>query len=330
MNHTPIPVLIGLDWGTSSLRAQLIGTHGAVLETRSRPWGIMHLPDGDFGAAFREVVGDWRERWPKAPAIAAGMVGSRDGWREVPYVECPADVSKVAAAMLSVDSGCGALHIVPGVIQRGRLPNVLRGEETQVFGALALQPALADRAWLVLPGTHSKWVTVRDSRLEHFSTYMTGELFAVLRDHSILGRPAANQGPQDASGPEVSEASANAFRLGLAIARDSGAEGVSGRLFTARSLFLTGELSARASLDYLSGLLIGEELRSVVAGLNGVACPPLILIGEGALCDRYRDALAFFGISDVRVLEHAARAGLWRIAGAAGLIDVQTTANTRS
>lgn len=330
MNDTPIPVLIGLDWGTSSLRAQLLGAHGAVLETRARPWGIMHLPDGDFSAAFREIVGDWRERWPKVPAIAAGMVGSRGGWREVPYVECPADVGRIAAAMLRLDSGCGPLHIVPGVMQGGRLPNVLRGEETQVFGALALEPRLADRAVLVLPGTHSKWVSVRDSRLEHFSTYMTGELFAVLRDHSILGRPALGPGAQDEPGEAGGKAGADAFRLGVANARDSGAEGAGGRLFTARSLWLTGELSARASLDYLSGLLIGEELRSVVAGLNGAACPPLVLLGETALCDRYRHALDFFGITDVRVMEHATRAGLWRIAAAAGLVDVQTTAHIRS
>lgn len=308
---TATPHLIGLDWGTSSLRAQLFDDQGTVLETRSRPWGIMHVPDGDFAAAYRTLVGDWREAQPNLPAIACGMVGSRGGWREVPYAECPADVHSLAAGLLRLDTGCGELHLVPGVMQRGDLPNVLRGEETQVFGALELEPDLSAEALLVLPGTHSKWVRVRDGRLTDFATYMTGELFAVLHEHSILGRPASEAGPA---------ASAEAFRLGLTTARDAGAEGLFGRLFTARSRVLAGELGAAHSLDYLSGLLIGEELRSQVAALKGAPCPPLVLIGDAALCQRYRDALALFDIHQVRLLEQATRAGLWRLAQAAGLL----------
>ncbi|TWI49313.1 2-dehydro-3-deoxygalactonokinase [Pseudomonas duriflava] len=315
MNETATPRLIGLDWGTSSLRAYLLGENGEVLDTRSKPWGILHTPDGDFSQAFRELVGDWREQWPSVPAVAAGMIGSRQGWREVSYVECPADVESLAKGLLTFDSGCGELSLIPGVMQRGALPNVLRGEETQIFGALDLEPALAEHALLVLPGTHSKWATIRNHRIDHFSTYMTGELFAVLREHSILGQPAREEG---------SEPSAEAFQRGLINARDSGAEGVIGRLFTTRSLFLAGDLPARHSLDYLSGLLIGEELRSVVANLNGSACPPLVLIGDPALCRRYQDALAFFDITDVRLLEQATRTGLWRIALAAGLVAAES------
>ncbi|WP_286789134.1 MULTISPECIES: 2-dehydro-3-deoxygalactonokinase [unclassified Pseudomonas] len=315
MNETATPRLIGLDWGTSSLRAYLLGDNGQILDTRSQPWGILHTPEGDFAKAFRELVGDWRAQWPSVPAIAAGMIGSRQGWREVPYVDCPADVGSLAKGLLTFDSGCGELSLIPGVMQRGALPNVLRGEETQIFGALELEPALADHALLVLPGTHSKWATIRGSRLDHFSTYMTGELFAVLREHSILGRPAREEG---------SEPSNDAFMRGLTNARESGAEGVIGRLFTTRSLFLAGDLPARHSLDYLSGLLIGEELRSVVASLKGAVCPPLVLIGDPALCRRYQDALAFFEITDVRLLEQATRTGLWRIACAAGLVTAAT------
>ena len=303
--------LIALDWGTSSLRAQLLDAQGNAIETRSEPWGIMHTPDGNFAQAFRTLVGDWRERWPDLPALACGMIGSRNGWREVPYVEAPATLAKVGAGLLRFDSGCGDLHLVPGVMQRGALPNVLRGEETQVFGALQMCPELAERGLLVLPGTHSKWVDVRAGRLEAFATFMTGELFAVLRDHSILGRPARDEGVGS---------SAQAFQLGLGNARDAGAEGIAARLFTARSLYLAEDLPAAHTLDYLSGLLIGEEVRSVVASLGGEACPPLVLIGEQTLCDRYRHALSFFGIDQVRHLEHATRIGLWRIAQAAGLV----------
>ncbi len=114
-----------------------------------------------------------------------------------------ADVHSLAAGLLRLDTGCGELHLVPGVMQRGALPNVLRGEETQVFGALELEPDLAAEALLVLPGTHSKWVRVRDGRLTDFATYMTGELFAVLREHSILGRPAAEAVPRPTPKPSA-------------------------------------------------------------------------------------------------------------------------------
>jgi 2-dehydro-3-deoxygalactonokinase len=256
--------------------------------------------------------------------MAAGMIGSRQGWREVPYVDCPADLAGIAAGLLAFDTGCGTLHLVPGVMQRGALPNVLRGEETQVVGALALEPALADHSLLVLPGTHSKWVNICRGRIERFATYMTGELFAVLREHSILGRPARESGP--AAGEPIHE---EAFRRGLRIARESGSEGVASRLFTTRSLFLAGDLPAAQTLDYLSGLLIGEELRSVVAGLGGAACPPLVLIGEAALCGRYAEALKECGIDRLHILENTAPAGLWQIAGAAGLLPTHSVAPPR-
>ncbi|MES1255045.1 MAG: 2-dehydro-3-deoxygalactonokinase [Acidobacteriota bacterium] len=312
------PVLIGLDWGTSSLRAYLIADNGTELDVRARPWGIMHVAQSGFAAAFREVTADWRARWPRIPAIAAGMIGSRHGWREVPYVECPAGVPDLAAGLVAIDADGGPLHLVPGVVVRGPLPNVLRGEETQVVGALDVQPGLANQGLLVLPGTHSKWVTVGAHRIVDFSTYMTGELFAVLRDHSILGRPAAEDGPEE----DGTAAGADAFRRGVACARESGAEGVSGRFFTTRSLVLVGDLAARHSLEYLSGLLIGEEVRSALAGRHSAPCPPLVLVGDSSLCARYRDALTSFGVDEVRVCEHAASRGLWRIAAAAGLIDV--------
>jgi 2-dehydro-3-deoxygalactonokinase len=316
--------LIALDWGTSSLRAYLLDSSGAARESRSWPWGIQHTPPGDFATAFRTAVGDWRERWPDVPAMAAGMIGSRQGWREVPYVDCPADPAGIAARLLAFDTGCGTLHLVPGVMQRGALPNVLRGEETQVVGALALEPALADHSLLVLPGTHSKWVNICRGRIERFATYMTGELFAVLREHSILGRPARESGP--AVGEPIHE---EAFRRGLRIARESGPEGVASRLFTTRSLFLAGDLPAAQTLDYLSGLLIGEELRSVVAGFGGAACPPLVLIGEAALCGRYAEALKECGIDRLQVLENTAPAGLWQLAGAAGLLPTHSIAPPR-
>lgn len=314
MHHASPPALIALDWGTSSLRAYLMGPDGALLERRCEPWGIQHLPEGGFVAAFRGITGDWQNRQPSLPVLAAGMIGSRQGWREVPYVECPADLAAIAARLVAFDGGCGTVHIVPGLRQGGGLPDVMRGEETQILGALAIEPELAAASLFVLPGTHCKWADIRAGRVVRFTTYITGELFAVLRDHSLMGRPAheAVAQPADAAAA-VADAS---FRRGLKTAHDSGAEGMTGRLFTTRSLFLNGELSALQTLDYLSGLLIGEEIRSVIAGLHGRPCPPIVLLGAAGLCDRYRVALEEFGIDRVRTLDETGPAGLWQIAKA--------------
>lgn len=311
------PALIGLDWGTSSLRGYLIAADGALIDAVARPWGIRHLPPGGFAAAYAALTADWREEDRPLPVVAAGMVGSRQGWREVPYVACPADAGAIARGLLAFDAGAGRIHLVPGVIQRRPLPNVLRGEETQIVGAIAREPALAADSLIVLPGTHSKWVRVRDGRIEGFETYMTGELFAVLRDHSLLGSPAREAAADvcDAAG------SSAAFARGLAVARASGAEGIAGRLFTARSLYLTGELAPAAVLDYLSGLLVGEEIRAAIAGRRGEPLPPIVLVGDESLCGRYREALAAFGLAEVRVLGDSAAAGLWQVAVTAGLVS---------
>jgi len=318
MHHASPPTLIALDWGTSSLRAYLMGRDGALLERRDQPWGIQHLPEGGFMAAFRGIAGDWRDRLPNLPVLAVGMIGSRHGWREVPYVECPADPVAIAAGIVAFDGGCGTLHIVPGLIQGGGLPDVMRGEETQIMGALAIDPELAAASLFVLPGTHCKWADIRSGRIVRFTTYITGELYALLRDHSILGRPAKEVVAQPADAAyAVADAS---FRRGLKTALDSGAEGIAGRLFTTRSLFLNGALSAAQTLDYLSGLLVGEEIRSVIAGMDGRPCPPIVLLGDAGLCDRYRIALTEFGINRVRTLNETCPAGLWQIASAARLL----------
>jgi 2-dehydro-3-deoxygalactonokinase len=311
------PALIGLDWGTSSLRGYLAAADGGVIESSAKPWGIQHLPAGGFAAAFRGVTEAWRRQWPDLPALAAGMVGSRQGWREVPYVDCPADADTIARGLLAFDSEAGRIHLVPGVIQRGPLPNVLRGEETQIVGAVAREPLLAAESLVVLPGTHSKWVRVRDGRITSFETFMTGELFAVLREHSLLGKPA-----REAAAEAIDTAAkAAAFARGLDVARDSGPEGIAGRLFTTRSLYLTGELPPAATLDYLSGVLVGEEIRSAIAGHNGLPLPPLVLIGDQTLCGRYQESLASFGVTQVRVFGDSAAAGLWEIARRAGLVS---------
>jgi 2-dehydro-3-deoxygalactonokinase len=280
------------------------------MDTRAEPWGIMHTPGGDFAAAFTMLTGPWRDRFPGLKAIASGMIGSAQGWREAPYCEAPAGAAELAAALVTVETGNGLLYLVPGVRRGGKTPNVMRGEETQILGALSLAPDLEKDSMVILPGTHSKWVSVHESRIMDFTTYMTGELFAVLRDHSILGRPA--KAAQREAG--ASEIDWSAFERGASTVRDS-ADGLSALLFSTRTLVLAGLMEPAHSLDYLSGLLIGEEFR--------VARPetqrPLTVIGDPALCTRYQRAAALFGLSAPRLIENPCATGLWRIATMAGL-----------
>lgn len=314
------PALIGLDWGTSFLRGYLLGADGRVLESRSRPWGVQHVPGGDFAAAFADLVGEWRSDTGVPPAIASGMIGSRQGWREAAYVDCPADASRLAAGLVSVATGTGTLHIVPGLTRRGEFPDVMRGEETQIVGALEAEPHLASETVFILPGTHAKWAAVRDGRIERFATAPTGEVFAAIRDHTILGRPALEAGA--ACGPVPGDA----FVRGVRVARDAGCEGILTRLFSVRTLHLVGDLAAADSLDYLSGLLVGEEIRSMAARPEGLLVPAPVLVGDAALCGRYRAALGEFGCTAPRVLAETVTEGLWRIARAAGLVDGSASA----
>lgn len=302
------PALIALDWGTSSLRAYLMDARGGILDRAQSPMGIMKVGAAGFAAAFDAIAGTWRDRWPDLPAVAAGMVGSTQGWVEAPYVRCPAELGNLAVLTEVPERN---LHIVPGLMLGGEeAPDVMRGEETQIVGALSLRPELTGHARMVLPGTHSKWARIASARIETFATYMTGEVFAVLRDHSILGRFAREGAPA----PDAAEAR-EAFLRGLDAARSE--EGIAALLFSARSLVLTGALSPGASLDYLSGLLIGEELRSALDDPT----EPLVLIGDPALSVRYRIALDRFGVLNVVEIEDAAATGLWCLAVAAGLVD---------
>ncbi|VVP40004.1 putative 2-dehydro-3-deoxygalactonokinase DgoK1 [Pseudomonas fluorescens] len=320
--------LIALDWGTTSLRAYKLGQDGQVLEQRSLSSGIMQLPEAPrivagrectngFELAFDEACGDWLDAQPDVPVIACGMVGSAQGWHEAPYRDTPANVASLGTSLHTVRSSRGIdVHIVPGVIQRSTLPNVMRGEETQVLGVLQNLPSEGGDDLLIgLPGSHSKWVQVADGCIVHFDTFMTGEIFAVLSEHSILGRTQQRGAPFDDA----------AFDRGVQVALSADGEiGPLSTLFSARSLGLTGELSASAQPDYLSGLLIGHELSALASvqrrRRNSVHLPSIILIGNTQLCARYSRALDACGFAQVTLAEQATERGLWQLALAAGLI----------
>ena len=291
--------LIGIDWGTTSLRAWKIAADGQVLDARRGDLGILRVPGGDFAAAFTESVGDWHGLG--LPVLMSGMIGSRQGWIEAPYVPCPADLTALGGHLVSPPSQ-ERIWVVPGVSLRdGDRRDVIRGEETQIAGAIGSGSAIA-----VLPGTHSKWVKVEGGRINDFATFMTGELFDVLKRHSILGR-LMTDGPVSDDG----------FRRGVVAARD-GTGGLSGALFSVRALGLFGDVPLDALSDYLSGLLIGHELREA---LQRFPASEVLIIGSAALVLRYTEALHLYGIATQSADESATVKGLLQIARHARLIE---------
>ncbi len=288
--------LIAIDWGTSSLRGALLDGGGAVLEEVSAPAGILSVPPGGFAEVFQAHFGRWQAA-TGAPCLISGMAGSRQGWQEAPYCPCPAGFADIAAHLLWLDPG--RIALVPGLsCEEGGVPDVMRGEETQVFGALDLLN-LAD-AQLVLPGTHSKWVQVSGGRVTRFRTFMTGELYALLREHSILARTL----PEDDG-----ELDADAFRRGLAHARESAS--LLHAAFSVRTLSLFDRLPAAARPSYLSGLVIGEELRAQALAPGP---QPVVVIGSPVLAARYQLALEAQGVASAAIGAQAGWRGLWAIA----------------
>jgi 2-dehydro-3-deoxygalactonokinase len=262
--------VIAVDWGTSSFRAYRLDAQGNVLESRAAAVGILSVPGGKFPETLETQIRGWDE----APIVMSGMVGSRQGWAEAPYVPCPAGFDQIAASLLEVGWGRQRAWIVPGVVCRGAVPDVMRGEEVQVLGA-------GQDGLFCLPGTHSKWVEVKNGRIERFSTHMTGEVYAVLRQHSILGR-MMEEGKPDT----------DAFAQGLKRSGEPG--GLLHHLFGVRTRGLMGELGPAASPSYLSGILIGHEIRNAREAFS--------LIGEPTLAALYQQAASALGL-EARILD---------------------------
>ena len=296
--------LLAVDWGTSLLRGAWLDSTGRVMEERSFARGILTVAPGDFSSVFESCFGDWMQT-PGAVCLMSGMVGSQQGWLQTPYCACPAGFEELASRLAWLEPG--RVGVVPGLscehegIPNGkglqRIPDVMRGEETQVFGALRLL-GLQD-ALLVLPGTHSKWVRVQAGRIQSFSTFMTGEFYALLRQHSILSRSLpASDGEFDSA----------AFEQGVTLALHSNS--LLHSAFSARTLSLFERLPDAALPSYLSGLVIGDELRAQTLPTN----TQVVLIGSEVLTQRYQQALALRDVATQRIGSQATWAGLWAIA----------------
>ncbi|HWA37567.1 MAG TPA: 2-dehydro-3-deoxygalactonokinase [Burkholderiales bacterium] len=281
--------MIAVDWGTTSLRAYRLDAKGRVVEQRDAPKGILSVAREEFPQVLEAICTGWKEM----PVLMSGMVGSRQGWMEVAYVQCPAGVDNLAANAQQVREG---MWIVPGVsfVDESGVPDVMRGEETQIIGAM---DEIGGDGLVCLPGTHSKWVRVRDGRITGLRTYFTGETFAVLRTHSLLGR-MMQEGPADD----------RAFSEGVDRSGDEG--GLLHHLFGVRTRALFGELNGAQAPSYLSGLLIGTELRSM-AGAKEV-----FLVGTAQLAAGYSRAAGLLGIKTTILDPLAAPKGLYRLAQA--------------
>jgi len=282
--------LVAIDWGTSSLRGALMDAQGRVLEEQSHARGILTVPPGGFREVFDSLFGAWM-RDAGARCLISGMAGSRQGWIEAPYCPCPAGLAEVRAKVREIEPG--RIAIVPGLSdEHAGVPDVMRGEEVQIFGAIALT-GMKDGLF-VLPGTHNKWARVKDGRVVGFRTFMTGEFYALLSTHSILARTL------DASAP-FDEA---AFLRGVAQAENG--EGLLHNAFGARTLSLFERMAAGELASYLSGLLIGEELRTQSVRASG----EVVLIGSPALTQRYALALQTLGTPTRTLGSEATWAGL--------------------
>jgi 2-dehydro-3-deoxygalactonokinase len=295
---SPQRPVIAIDWGTSSLRGARLGASGQVLASREFSRGILTVPPGQFEAVFQELFGDWMQA-PGALCLISGMAGSRQGWKEAPYCPCPAGFAELGQHLMWLQPD--RIALVPGLsctsVDTLNTPDVMRGEEVQIFGALQL--AGRDSATLVLPGTHSKWVQVQGGRVTQFQTFMTGEVFALMSQHSILGKTLDLNGAFDES----------TFLQGVDQSQQAGS--VLNKLFAVRTLGLFERLSAAQLPSYLSGLLIGEELREQAASIH---TEPVILIGSEALTLRYTLALQHLRIPCQSRGAEATWAGLFALA----------------
>jgi 2-dehydro-3-deoxygalactonokinase len=289
---------IGGDWGTTHLRLFLCGPELKALEQVAGP-GVSRIC-GEFEKALDSLIRPWVERHGELPILLSGMVGSSIGWVETPYLPCPVRPEQLAAACIQLRGG--RIRIVPGLSCRNRLdvPDFMRGEETQLLGALQLEPALSEGSHLVcLPGTHTKWSILQDGSVQEFLTAPTGEIYASLCSQTTLV-------PADVSAK--GKVAMDGFNRGLERIRVSPDTPLLQSIFTSRSLRLSGELAPEQAASYLSGLLIGSDASGALQVLApDIDHPRVHIIGSSQLCRLYSIALATLD-AQVKCLDGSAAA----------------------
>jgi len=274
--------VVGINWGSTNFRAYLIGPDGALLDEFNRPSGVARLDRAGMQALIDELA----RHWPGHGAVyAAGMVGSNVGWQEVPYVVTPASLADIGAGAVAARIGAMALTLVPGMTCRRAFddgPDILRGEEIELFGFAALHPNWD--GFVALPGTHTKWTRFGAGQVTDFFTSMSGEMFDRLTSAGLL-----------ASIVEGEAALGDAFFEGVRLGSERQL-GLGTLLFGARARVIRGALQRTESASFIRGLLIGSEIADALAIHSGLAGATIPLIGSGPLCRLYAGALERLGM----------------------------------
>ncbi|NKB60738.1 MAG: MFS transporter [Gammaproteobacteria bacterium] len=290
-------VRVGIDWGSSAFRAYQFNHQGKVIESISADLGIKFIQNGNFAETLFSQIGTWLT--PGDQVLLSGMITSRNGWVETPYVPCPADLQQVLNTAVRKEVNDIELIFLPGLCQPDP-SDVMRGEEIQLFGAESIQPIQL----AVMPGTHSKWTTINDGCIQGFHTIATGEIFEILLEHSLIGNLYVGNGWIE-----------TAFIRGV----DKGfqCKNIIRELFTCRAAVLLGQHSRTDIFSYLSGLLIGNEIREGMDltnwNLQESSSAIVTLIGSASLCPRYLTALKQLGIKAVVGPEDAVVPGFQQI-----------------
>lgn len=309
-----LPVLIGVDWGTSSFRAYLINVDGEVVDAVSAEEGIMTVQDNDFESVFERLLDKWLTIYSSLPIILSGMISSKNGWLELEYVQLPAGASEISAALTRYKTSKGrVLHFASGLaVNKPEIaPDVMRGEETELLGQLFNH---GNDGLFLLPGTHSKWVWIENHQIINFQTFMTGEVYAVLKGYSILGKLMVTNFERST---ESDTQRLEAFDRGIQ-SRLSHSGSILHQLFSVRTLPLFDAMDEADVADYLSGLLIGEEISSVLQ--TQAEIPEVTVIGRGDLTSRYCRALSLMDVDAVAAEQGMVARGHLELAKKKGLV----------
>lgn len=291
------PFCAAVDWGTSHIRVWLIGTDGEVLASDRGEEGVTRCAAGQFAVVLEKYL-QMLNAPATLPVVICGMAGSQRGWIETPYRTIPANLDELKESVIEVPDCDRPVAIVTGLAQRSRSDaDVMRGEETQLLGVFDDE---AGNAVACIPGTHSKWVSLSAGRVHRFTTYMTGDLYAAICEHTILAR----------DGEQVHDD--GVFADGVRAAFEAPQDLTSG-LFAVRGRELLGYAAPRHARSAISGLLIGTELASAKA--HGLCGTTVSLIASGQHADRYGEAMKIAGMGFVTIdAETAAVCGLYRVA----------------
>ncbi|TBR43819.1 2-dehydro-3-deoxygalactonokinase [Marinomonas agarivorans] len=283
------PLCIAVDWGTSNLRAYLLDQNGKIHDQRESDKGILNVAPNQYENVLIDFVGDWFA--DGVPVLMAGMVGSRTGWQEVPYQNCPVTLDDLSQHLVWLQTNLpGPVAIVPGLQGRGLsgCNDIMRGEETQLVGVMDLlqEQGLQDDVLCCLPGTHCKWVRIENGQIHQFSTTFSGEFFAQINTDSSLTRGL----------PQSQTFDKAAFEKGLHTSQQQG--GLLHHLFSARSNYINEEIKAEQVRDYLSGIIIGHDVNGMLSALDQKQQhqDKVYLVGSKKLCERYACALDVAGV----------------------------------